>query len=467
MLMNKFLRFAPLLVSLLIGVAVSPPAAAMKIDRVVSPGGIEAWLVQDHTIPALALDFTFRGGSALDPAGKEGAASLLGSMLTEGAGDLDSARFQGTLEDLSISLGFDAGLDTFSGSLRSLTETLATGERLLQLAMTQPRLEAVDLARVKTRTITGLRRAAEEPRTIAGQTWMAKAFPDHPYGRPVRGTPESVEGVTADDLRAFLAARLARDNLIVGASGDITPEALGQLLDRVFAGLPPRATPVAIPETTPQNLGQTIVVRRNVPQSVVTFGHAGIKRDDPDFYAATIVNYVLGGGGFNSRLMNEVREKRGLAYSVSTYLAPYHRAALFMGGTATENARVKESVDVIRQEWKRMHDEGPTADELANAKTYLNGSFPLQLDSMPRIARLLVSIQYDHLGIDYVDRRNGLINGVTLADAKRVAQRLLDPDRLLAVVVGEPQGFVDVPATAAPAGASTPARPAAPTGRGG
>jgi zinc protease len=463
--MNKLLKHAVLALVCCIGL--SRAAAAMKIDRVVSPGGIEAWLVQDHTIPALALGFTFRGGAALDPAGKEGTAALLGSMMTEGAGDLDSAKFQGTLEDNSISLGFDAGLDTFSGSLRSLTETLATGERLLQLALTQPRFEAVDLARVKTRTITGLRRAAEEPRTIAGQTWMAKAFPDHPYGRPARGTPESVETLTTDDLRAFMAARLARDNLIIGATGDITPQALGQLVDRVFARLPARAAAAKIPDATPQNLGQTVVVRRNVPQSVVTFGHAGIKRADPDFYAATLVNYILGGGGFNSRLMNEVREKRGLAYSVSSYLAPYDHTALFMGGTATENARVKESVAVIREQWKHMHDEGPTADELANAKTYLNGSFPLQLDSMPQIARLLVSIQYDHLGIDYVERRTGLISAVTLADVKRVAQRLLAADRLLEVVVGEPQGFAETPTDVPPVGSSAPPRAPVPTGRGG
>jgi len=463
--MKNLLKHA--ILALIFCIGVSDVAAAMKIDRVVSPGGIEAWLVQDHTIPALALGFTFRGGAALDPAGKEGTAALLGSMMTEGAGDLDSANFQGTLEDNSISLGFDAGLDTFSGSLRSLTETRATGERLLQLALTQPRFEAVDLARVKTRAITGLRRAAEEPRTIAGQTWMAKAFPDHPYGRRTRGTPESVETLTADDLRAFMAARLARDNLVIGATGDITPQALGQLVDRVFAGLPAHAAATTIADAVPQNLGQTVVVRRNVPQSVVTFGHAGIKRADPDFYAATLVNYILGGGGFDSRLMNEVREKRGLAYSVSSYLAPYDHTALFMGGTATENARVKESVAVIREQWQRMHDEGPTADELANAKTYLNGSFPLQLDSMPQIARLLVSLQYDHLGIDYVERRNGLINAVTLADAKRVAQRLLAADRLLEVVVGEPQGFTEAPTDVPPVGSSAPPRPPVSTGRGG
>ena len=445
---------------------VASPAPAMTIDRVTSPGGIEAWLVQDHSIPVVTIEFTFRGGAALDPAGKEGTASLLAGMLTEGAGDLDSQAFQGRLEDLSIGLGFGAEIDSFTGSLRTLTENLDTAAGLLQLALSRPRLEDRDLARIKTRIETALRRAAEEPRTIASQTWMATAFPDHPYGRRVQGTPETVAGLNADDLRAFLRAHLARDNLVVGASGDIAPAGLAALLDRVFGALPARAEPAAVPEAAPRNLGQTIVVERPVPQSVVTFGQAGIKRADPDFYAATLVNYILGGGGFNSRLTDEIREKRGLAYSVFSYLAPRDHAGLWMGGTATQNARVQESVALLREEWRRMRDQGPTAEELANAKTYLTGSFPLQLDSTGRIARLLVSIQYDHLGIDYVDRRVALINGVTLEHAKRVAQRLLDPDRLLIVVVGEPAGMgaAQEAAPSGPPAADKP--PPAATGRG-
>jgi zinc protease len=435
------LRFSFLL-ALIIALSLPAAAPAMTIDRVVTPGGIEAWLVRDRSIPVLSVEFSFRNaGGAFNPSGRDGTAALLASMLIEGAGDYDSSRFQATLEDRSISLGFDSGLDSFGGNLKTLNENLDTAVELLRLALTAPRFEADDLQRVKTRAITALRRASEEPRTIASQTWMATAFPDHPYGLRVRGTPESVEALTADDLRAFLRTRLAHDNLVVGVSGDIEKEALGPLLDRMFGGLPARAAPASVPEITPVGGGRTIVIRRQVPQSVVTFGHGGIKRDDPDYYAATVVSYIFGGGSFSSRLTNEVREKRGLAYSVYASLAPYDRTGLILGGTATENARVAQSIEVISQEWRRIRDDGPTEVELADAKTYLTGSFALSLDSSGRIARLLVSMQYDRLGIDYVDKRSGFINSVTLADARRVARRLYDPDKLLTVVVGEPDGI--------------------------
>ena len=445
------------------------PAVAMTIERVTSPGGIEAWLVRDRSIPVVALEYSFRGGSALEAAGKEGTASLLAAMLIEGAGEYESQRFQSELEDRVVSLGFDAGLDTFSGSLKTLTENLDFATDMLRLALTAPRFDTVDLERVKARTAIGLRRAAEEPSTIAGRVWMSTAFADHPYGRPTRGTPETVTALDAEVLRTYLRQNLTRDRLVVGAAGDITPEALGRLLDKIFAGLPATGGPVTVPEATPKNLGRTLVVRRPVPQSVVTLGHEGVKRDDPDYYAATIVNYILGGGGFNSRLTTEVREKRGLAYSVYSYIGAYDHAGLMMGGTATENARVGQSLEVIRREWQRMHDEGPSESELANAKTYLTGSFPLRLDASNRIARLLVTIQYDKLGFDYLDKRAALIEGVTLSDARRVARRLFSADRLLTVVVGEPAGLTgieEVSPDAAIGGAARPARPTPPAGGG-
>jgi zinc protease len=217
----------------------------------------------------------------------------------------------------------------------------------------------------------------------------------------------------------------------------MTPERLAALLDKTFGDLPAAAAPGTVPEATAQNPG-TLLVKKPIPQTVVTFGQPGLKRDDPDWYSALVVNYVLGGGGFTSRLTTEVREKRGLAYSVYSYLVPLHHAGVVLGGVATENSRVAQSIELIRAEWKRMHDEGPTQDELDKAKTYLTGSFPLQFDSTGRIAATLVDIQQNHLGIDYLQKRNAIIEGVTLADAKRVAKRLLDPDALSFSVVGAP-----------------------------
>ncbi len=424
--------------------AAPSPAGAVKIERVVSPGGIEAWLVQDRLIPMLALEFNFRGGATLDPAGKEGLANLFSDLLTEGAGEFDAQEFQGRLEDRAITLGFTSGLDSIQGTFKTLNQHRDVAVELLRLALTRPRFAPEEVERARQRTIAGLARTAEDPGTLARRTWMQTAFPGHPYSRPVRGEAESVRRIGVDDLRAAHRRHLGRDNLIVGAVGDITPEALGRLLDQAFGELPAQAPALAelgarVAEAVPQGLGRTLVVRRKIPQSTAIFGAAGVKRDDPDYYAALAVNYILGGGGFNSRLTVEVREKRGLAYSVNSGLALYDRAGLVQGSVGTENARVGRTLELIRDEWRRMGDSGPSEAELADAKTYLNGSFPLGLDSTGRIARTLVAIQYDRLGLDFLERRDKLINAVTPEQARAVARRLYDPDRLLSVIVGDPE----------------------------
>lgn len=425
---------------LLLAIVVALPAAAMKIERVTSPGGIEAWLVRDAMLPVVAIEFSFRGGAALDPPGQEGRARMTMSLLTEGAGDLDSQAFAGQLEDRAIAMDFEAGADSLQGSLKTLNEHRDAAIDLLRLAMVKPRFDAADVERVRAGTLATIAREAENPDAIARRTWMSTAFPDHPYGRPSRGTKESVSGLAVSDMQAFLAGRLARDNLVIGVVGDIAPEELGRVLDRAFGDLPAKSAPNDVPEVQPAGAGRTLIVRRPVPQSVIMLGQQGIQRDDPDWFAASIVNYVLGGGGFNSRLMEEVREKRGLTYGIYTSLATFDRAGLVVASNSTENARAGQALDVTREVWRGMHEQGPTEQEVANAKRYLTGSFALRLDSTSRIARTLVSVQYDRLGIDYLNQRDALINGVSLEDTRRVAKRLLDPAALLTVVVGQPEG---------------------------
>lgn len=419
--------------------AASNAAHAVKVERVVSPGGIEAWLVRDHTIPITAIEFSFRGGAAADPAGKTGLASMASSLLDEGAGDLDSQAFQDRLERLSVRMSFSAGLETFRGSFKTLNRNRDEAVSLLHLALTQPRFDPDAIERMRRQITAGLKRKSTNPNVIASRVWRRAVFGEHPYGRPVDGTLSSVAEITAQDLRDFAANRFTKDRLIVGAVGDITPEILGPLLDTVFGDLPassPRSEPD--PAKTAAE-GETFVVEMDIPQSVVVFGQQGIKRDSPDYYAAYVMNYILGGGGFSSRLYMEVREKRGLAYSVYSYLNPMQRAAIISGGVATRNDQVAQSIAVIREEWARMGDTGPSAEEVADAKTYLNGSFPLRLSSTGSIARMMVAMQYHDLGIDYMDRREGLINAVTLADVQRVARRMLDPKQLTVVVVGKPE----------------------------
>ena len=417
------------------------PAAAAPVTRVVSPGGIEAWLVEEHANPIISVRIAFRGGTAFDPDGKEGLANMVSGLLDEGAGDLDSQAFQGRLEDLSIRLRFDAGLDTFRANLKTLSENSDAAFEMLRLALTAPRFDPEPVERVRRQLQVRLARNAEDPDYIARRRWFDTAFPGHPYGRPVEGTPESVAAITPDDLRAYVAAQIARDRMVIGVVGDITRERLAALLDETLGGLPAAGADLEVAKATPAAPGRLTVVTRDIPQSIVVLGHAGLARKHPDFYAAYVMNRILGGGGFASRLTEEVREKRGLAYSVYTYLSPLDHAALYMGGVATANGRVAESLDIIRAELARMRDLGVSAGELADAKTYLTGSFPLRLDSNDKIARLLVGIQLDDLGIDYIERRNGYIEAVTLDDVNRVAASLLRPDELQVVVVGKPEGL--------------------------
>jgi zinc protease len=418
-----------------------PAGAATKITPVTSPGGITAWLVQEKRIPMLALEVVWRGGAALDPMGREGLAEIAAAMIEEGAGDLDSQAFQARLADNAISLGFGADRDFFRANLRALTEHRDEAFHLLGLAITKPRFDAEPLARIRQRHQAQFQRSINDPDSIANRTWFAEAFPGHPYGRRTDGSLESVAAITPADLRAFVRARLGRDNMVIGVVGDIDAAALGRLLDATFGKLPARSATAAVAEQAPATRAEPLVVRRDIPQSVVVLGGAGIKRDDPDWYAASVLNYVLGGGGFASRLNNEVREKRGLAYSVHAYLQPMEKSALHLGGVATRNDRVAESLAVVRDEWRRLRDHGVTPEELANAKSFLTGSFPLRLNSNGRIAGMLTGIQLQNLGMDYIERYASYIEAVDIAQVNRVARRMLNPDGLLVVVVGQPAGL--------------------------
>jgi zinc protease len=360
------------------------------------------------------------------------------SLLDEGAGPYDTAAFKTRLEDLVADLRFTAGRDEVGGSLRSLKANLAEAAGLLRAALTSPRFDPAAIERVRGELVASLSQQAHSPRALSDRLWMRDAFDDHPYGENVDGTLTSVSAITREDLIGFAGQRLRRSGLVIGAVGDIKAEELATLIDEVFAGLPTGGGESPVAETKPAENGGVLITRRAVPQSAVTFGQIGPKRDDPDWYAARLVNDVLGGSGFRGRLMREIREKRGLAYGVSTELVSFRHAGLILGSVATENARVAQSIALIRAEWRRMQDEGPSQAELDLAKDFLVGSFPLTLDTSARVASLLVEVQLENLGIDYLDRRAALFGAVTLDQAKRIAHNLLDPDGLSFAVVGDP-----------------------------
>lgn len=421
-----------------------PAQAATDVQIVTSPGGITAWLVEEPSIPMLAMEISFKGGASREPEDKVGVTAYLASMLDEGAGELDSAAFSARADQLALKYGFDAGRDSFTVSARMLTETRDQSVELLRSALVEPRFDPEPLERMRAAILASLRDAATDPQAILGEAWREAMFGDDPYARPVDGTPESVAAIDADDLRAARARALNRSQLAIGVVGDITAEELGPLLDRLLGDLPADPWEPLPPAELSQDRGLE-VVPFDIPQSTAAFVQEGLARDDPDFIPAYVMNHILGGGGFTSRLTEEVREKRGLTYGVYSYLAPYDRAALLAGGVSSSNDRVAEAIEVIRAEWARMRDEGVTEEELDEAKRYLTGAFPLRFDSNAKIAGQLAGLMEQGFTPDYLKDRNGLIEAVTVADIDRVAKRLLTPEALKVVVVGEPEGLPAAP----------------------
>ena len=433
------------LVSLIMALSLVTPSVAQsqttRITRVVSPGGIEAWLVREKTLPLIAMEFAFMGGAAQDPKEKPGIASLTASLLDEGAGELNAAAFHQAVADKAMEIGFDANRDDLRGSLRTLSENKDAAFDLLRLAVTQPRFDTEAVERIRAAQLASLRRRSTDPNSIASETWFARAFPDHAYGRPVDGSLASVPTITRDDLVAFAKRTMARDNLKVAVVGDISPEDLGRALDHVFGTLPAKADLSPVADVAPKGIGTVDVVKLDVPQSVVLMGSSGLKRQDPDFIPAYVLNHILGGSAFSSRLFKEVREARGLAYSVYSYQVALDHVGLWFAGTATKNERAGESIRIIGEEFAKILSEGPTKEELDEAKSYLMGSYALRFDTSSKVAGQLLQIQIDDLGIDYIDKRNALIEAVTLDDLKRAAKRLTDAKDALTVVVGRPQGL--------------------------
>ena len=415
-------------------------ASAMTIEKIVSPAGIEAWLVREKSLPLVTLNYAFHGGATQDDADKAGTANLAADLLDEVAGDLDGKTFHERLENRAIEMSFQVGRDYIYGSLRTLSDNRDEAFDLLRLALTSPRFDADAIDRIRGQTMATLQRDTTNPNDLASRRWWQTAFPDHPYGRESRGTLESVPRITAADMREYVRRVFARNELKVSIVGDVDAKTAGMLIDRAFGALPAKNDLKPIANATPTGLGRRIVIDVDVPQAVVTFGGQGIARQDPEFMAAYIVNHILGGGSFSSRLYKEVREKRGLAYGVSDSLVWFRRAAVMLGGTATRADRTADALAVIEQEIKRMAEEGPTPEELAAAKSFLKGSYALSLDTSGKIAAQLTQIQVDDLGIDYIQRRSALIDAVTIEDAKRVAKRLYSGG-LLVTVAGKPKGL--------------------------
>ena len=414
---------------------------AFEIREVESPGGLKAWLVSDKTVPLITMRFSFRGGTINDPENVPGRSYFLSGMLDEGAGDLKSQEFQQRKSELAMRMSFDTDREHFGGSFQTLSENKDVAFDLLRLAVTKPRFDAEPMDKVRGQILLGIKGDDENPGRIASKALLKTMLGDHPYARVPKGDADSVSAMKPEDLKDAWSTLFVRNQLQIAVVGDITAEQLGPLLDKVFGALPEKGQKISVPDLKAPEKGSITIVERKIPQSVMSFAMPGMVRSDPDFITAYVMNFVLGDGGFGSRLMEEVREKRGLTYGIYTGLASWTNGGLLIGSVSTQNAKAGETLDVLRAELVKMAETGPTAEELEQAKTYLTGSYALRFDSGSKIAGQLLGIQQDNLGIDYVTKRNDLIRAVTVEDAKRVAKRLIDPEALTISIVGRPEGI--------------------------
>jgi len=420
-----------------------PAVAATKIQHLISPGGIEAWFVQDSTVPLIAMEYAFGGGATQDPPDKPGVGNMVASTIDEGSGDLDSKAFHERLDRRAIELSFSITRDYFRGSLRMLKDNKDEAFDLLHMALTSSHLASSDVERIRSQIMSGLRRDTTNPNALASRKFLELEFANHAYSRPASGTLESVPTITVADMRDYISRVIAKDTLKIAVVGDVDPATLGQLLDKTFGSLPAKAKLTPTPDVVATAPPQRAFVPLDVPQTTITFGAPGVMRHDPKFMAAYIDNHILGGGGLSSRLYHEVREKRGLAYSMFEALLWMDHSSLVVGNTGTRADRAGESIDAIDKEVRKFAQEGPTQQELDEAKSYLKGSQMLQLDTSSKLATAMLQYQLDKLPIDYLERRSGIIDAVTLDDARQMAKRLWGQGLVTVVVGREPQAAAE------------------------
>ena len=400
-------------------------ANALDIQEVKSDKGLKILLVEDHSLPIVTLSYSFKSGTSQDPEGKSGALNLMSSLLDEGAGEMDAVAFQDRLEDLATRMSFGVSRDYFRGSLRTLNENADEAFEMLRIAIFEPRFDEKPMNRIRDQILSGIRAEANNPNSKASKALRRAVYPaGHPYIRTSNGTEESVLSVTADDLRALKKRILGRDNVIISMVGAITAEEAKKRIDALFGPLREKADLVDVPKVDVK-VGEKISIDAPLPQTRYTLIGKGIDRLDPEYFAAYLVNQILGGSGLSSRLSLEVREKRGLAYGISSGISNHDAVSLFTASVATRADFADETLKVMRAELKRMADEGPSEEELDLAKSYTIGVYALNFDGSNDIASTLTSIQAAGLPSNYIEIRADAINGVTLDQAKAAAKRLL------------------------------------------
>jgi zinc protease len=429
--------------------------AAVAVETTSIGHGVKAWYATNDTVPVVDIILSFEGaGSASDAEGKSGRAAFAASLLTEGAGALDSSAFRRALEEKAITMDVSTEEDRLKIHIYCLREHAARAGELLAMALAAPRLDESDQLRMKADIGSLMARLNEHPGYRAERALVERAFKDHPYANAPYGSTASLAALNAQDVKDYFKTYVTRGSLIVAASGDVDASLLDDVLGPVIDVLADNDSgPVSVTQATLGGAGEMLQQSMAIPQTTILFAAPAIARDDPKFYALYLLNHILGGSALFSRLGDDVRREKGLVYSIDTDLDIKRGASLISGSLATRNATAAQAITEVKAVLTSMHDKGVTTEECADAKSYVIGSFTRKLDSSTSIANLLLSMQVHRLGEDYISKRESYFKKVSCADINAVAAQLLNPSRFLFVSVG---GSPDVggtgPIPPAPAG---------------
>ena len=400
--------------------------------------GVKAWYAANETVPVVDVILSFEGaGSASDPEGKGGRAAFAASLLTEGAGTMDSIAFRRALEEKAITIEAETDEDRLRIHVYCLREHAERAGELLALALTKPALAEADQARMKTDIASVIARLDERPGYQAQRLLAARAFRNHPYANTPYGTPTTLAGLNAQDVRDYLNTYVTRGNLIVAAAGDVDASLLDKMLEPLVDGLPSNDSgAVSVTKVTMAGGGETLRKSMPVPQTSILFAAPGVARDDPRFYTAYLLNHILGGNALFSRLGDQVRQQKGLVYSIDTDLDVKRGTSLITGALATRNATADEATAAVKAVLSDLHDKGVTTQECADAKSYVIGAYARKLDSSRSVSEVLLAMQIHHLGENYINEREALFSNISCADINTLAAELLDPSRFLFAIVG-------------------------------
>lgn len=412
-------------------------SAFIKVQEITSPGGIKAWFAYDPVSPIISMNFSFSGGSAVESEGKSGTAEMSAGILMQGAGKMDKKALTAMMQDLAIEIDFQSNLDFFSGNLQTTHTNRIEAFKLLGLMLAKPNLVPQSLEHVRRLQLTYLANVKKDPRSLALRSLNKSLYPGHAYGRPSYGQEKSVRSLAQADIQAYLKKYIVKSGLVVGITGKISPEEAGELLDIAFGALPQGKSTPATAKIKPKSWKEPVLVEQNIPQSTIVFAQEGWRYGHKNFVAADFLIYILG-GDLTSRLMEEIRIKKGYAYYVGSRMSPHVQSGLISGSLGTSHQHAQEAIQLLRAEWKRLKDHGVTPKEFEDTKKYLINSFALRFQSSAAVAAYLKMYQIYQFDVTYFQKRQEIIENITLAELNQLAKTLLKPDQLSIVVVGKP-----------------------------